>query len=50
VSWIDDKMTLEELCRSLHDALVHTVNVYYTKREARFNISVWVGDLDKEDE
>lgn len=47
-------MTLDELYRTLpnglHDAVVHTINVNYSKSEAKFDISVWVGDLESKDE
>jgi len=47
-------MTLDELYKNLpnglHDAIVHSITVDYSKRQARFNLSVWVGDLDSKDE
>lgn len=46
-------MTLDELYKTLpngmHDAVVHSITVDYSKRQARFDISVWVGDLDSKD-
>ncbi|MBI5550804.1 MAG: hypothetical protein HY911_04795 [Desulfobacterales bacterium] len=46
-------MTLDELYRTLpngfHDAVVHSVTVDYSKREVRFNLSLWVGDLEGQD-
>ncbi|MCI5148235.1 MAG: hypothetical protein D3916_02335 [Candidatus Electrothrix sp. MAN1_4] len=47
-------MTLDELYNTLpnglHDAMVHSFTVDYSKRQARFIISVWVGDLESKDE
>ena len=47
-------MTLDELLHTLpnglHDAMVHSITVDYSKQQASFDISVWVGDLDSKDE
>lgn len=47
-------MTLDELYKTLpnglHDAMVHSITVDYSKQQVRFDISVWVGDLDSQDE
>ena len=47
-------MTLDELYSALpngfHDSVVHSIKTDYSRREVRLDISVWIGDVEDEDE
>lgn len=46
-------MTLDELAVSLpngfHDAIVYTIAIDYLRHQARFDLDIWVGNLDAND-